>query len=147
MEVKGSNGRGGKVPRGRTFGGFPSFRQLGNVSAGTVAILPKYGRWRKWVSKTRKFAGFSREKACFLKMLGFLLPFLSPFLTYLMLVKPILPNPQNQRFCVLQASSSGCLRGGGTSIFTHPSPLFPPFLFVAKSDERKGNGCDSWFKK
>ncbi|PQQ05370.1 hypothetical protein Pyn_00876 [Prunus yedoensis var. nudiflora] len=70
MEVKGSNGRGGKVPRGRTFGGFPSFRQLGNVSVGTVAILPKYGRWRKWASKARKFAGFSREKACSLKMVS-----------------------------------------------------------------------------
>ncbi|PQQ20727.1 hypothetical protein Pyn_26323 [Prunus yedoensis var. nudiflora] len=56
MEVKGSNGRR------------ESFRQLGSVSVLTVAIFPKYGRWKKWASKARKFAGFSGEKACSLKM-------------------------------------------------------------------------------
>ncbi|KAL6284945.1 hypothetical protein ACE6H2_015874 [Prunus campanulata] len=52
---------------------FRGFRQLGSVSVGTVAILPKYRRWRKWASKARKFAGFSGEKACSLKMVGCIL--------------------------------------------------------------------------
>ncbi|PQP98126.1 hypothetical protein Pyn_09908 [Prunus yedoensis var. nudiflora] len=63
----------GEVPRGRAFGGFRSFRQLGSVSVGTVAILPKYGRWRKWASKHENLQGFSREEACSLKMVVVLL--------------------------------------------------------------------------
>ncbi|PQQ14064.1 hypothetical protein Pyn_07941 [Prunus yedoensis var. nudiflora] len=55
---------------GSFFGGLRSFQQLGSVSVRTVAILPKYGRWRKLASKARKFAGFSKEKACSLKMVG-----------------------------------------------------------------------------
>ncbi|PQQ00299.1 hypothetical protein Pyn_14950 [Prunus yedoensis var. nudiflora] len=58
--------RGFMDPYGGVFRGF---RQLGSVSVGTVAILPKYRRWRKWASKARKFAGFARERKLALRRL------------------------------------------------------------------------------
>ncbi|PQQ17362.1 hypothetical protein Pyn_06694 [Prunus yedoensis var. nudiflora] len=69
MEVRDSNGKE-KVLRRRVLGGFCSFRQLDSDSVRAVAILPNYERWREWASKARKFAGFAREKACSLKVMG-----------------------------------------------------------------------------